>query len=176
LFWRALNGSTGPAYSAPDLADLVEELGAPDDELAPLRAALAHLPGERAGDADAEGTGAVRVIFVGGNEIQAQYHAEIERALPPRVSVQWFTTGWSARWGPEAERIEAAYARADAVVLMQFTRTQLGRRLRRTAGEAGLPWIPCTGHGRDSLRRAILRAVSVVDEHRSGAARQTARS
>lgn len=173
LFWRSVNGTAGPAYSAPDLADLVEELGAPAIELEPLQAALAR-HGDAAGRVDDESTEPVRVLFVGGNEIQAQYHAEIERSLPSRVTVDWFTTGWSARWGPEAERIESHYERADAVVLMQFTRTQLGRRLRRSSGEAGLPWIPCTGHGRDSLRRAIVRAVAVVDERRHAPSDQTA--
>ncbi len=171
LFWRAVNGTTGPAFAAPDLADLVEELGAPDAELADMRAAMAreHTARDPLGGEPAIAIGArpVRVVFVGGNEIQAQYVAEIERALPDHISVDWFMTGWSARWGPEAERIEAAYERADAVVLMQFTRTQLGRRLRRSSGEAGLPWIPCTGHGRDSLRRAILRAAAVVEERRT---------
>lgn len=174
LFWRAVNGTTGPAYDAADLLELVTELGAPDEELAPLRRALEH--DDAATTSDAASGAPVHVVFVGGNEIQIRYHAEIERSLPERVSVEWFTTGWSAQWGPEADRIEAAYENADAVVLMQFTRTQLGRRLRRTSGESGLPWIPCTGHGRESLRRAILRAVAVVDERRRGVVQQTAPS
>src|SRR5256885_9631464 len=62
---------------------------------------LARTPDTEPTGDGCDGTGPVRVVFVGGNEIQAQYHAEIERALPPRVSVHWFATGWSARWGPE---------------------------------------------------------------------------
>ncbi len=54
---------------------------------------------------------------------------------------------------------DQAYQGADAVVLMVLVRTNFGRWVRRTAGEHGLPWVSCTGHGRASMERAIARAV-----------------
>jgi hypothetical protein len=44
---------------------------------------------------------------------------------------------------------------------MTFVRTNLGRHVRRRCSEEGRPWVPCTGHGRESLRRAIETAVEI---------------
>lgn len=71
---------------------------------------------------------------------------------------------WGPNWSQAAERIEAAYDGASVVVVMTFVRINLGRWTRRTAGEHGLPWLSCTGHGRASLERAIDRAVAVAVE------------
>jgi hypothetical protein len=52
-------------------------------------------------------------------------------------------------------------------MIMTFVRTLLGRRIRRTAGEAGLPWVACTGHGRAAIEAAIDRAICLVEKRRS---------
>ena len=44
----------------------------------------------------------------------------------------------------------------------RYGRTNLGRALRRAASDAGIPWVACTGHGYDSISRAIRRAAEVV--------------
>lgn len=105
------------------------------------------------------------VLFVGGNEKQRRYVAEVEASLRsdlPHVRVEWFTPGWTTNWGGVAVQVEARYPLAHAVVVMAFTPTLLARRVRASAGEAGLPWIACTGHGRASVERAIRQAVAVV--------------
>lgn len=111
-----------------------------------------------------------KLIFVGGNETQAAYEEELERRVAERwdgrVSVEWVFPGWSSNWSRTAERVESAFATSDAIVLSYFIRTNLGRRLRRTCGEAGLAWIPCAGHGRDALFRAVATAVDVVERTR----------
>jgi tetratricopeptide (TPR) repeat protein len=105
------------------------------------------------------------VVFAGGDERQEQYKADIECQLAEQygdaVQIRWHFTGWSANWSDHARRVEADYEWADAVVLMQFVRTNLGRRIRRTCGQHDLPWVPCTGHGRDSICRAIERAAQL---------------
>jgi hypothetical protein len=50
----------------------------------------------------------------------------------------------------------------DALVLMHFVRTELGRALRRLASELGVPWIPCTGKGYDSMERALRAAIDLA--------------
>lgn len=102
------------------------------------------------------------IVFVGGNETQRAYQNAVMAALAERygdtLDVRWHYTGWSANWGERAERVESDYNWATAVVLMRFVRTNLGRRIRRTSGEHDLPWVPCSGHGRESIMRAIEHA------------------
>lgn len=108
----------------------------------------------------------VHVLFVGGDEAQARAASAVEREISDRlgdgVTVEWFTRGWWGHWSTLADDVERRYPEAHALVIMTFVRTLLGRRLRRSAGEAGLPWVACTGHGRASMERAIGRAVEVA--------------
>lgn len=101
------------------------------------------------------------VLFVGGNEVQERYEKDIERDLGvefPHLTIQWFRSGWSSNWVDVAERVERRLPDAHAIVLMTFTRTHLGQRLRRAAGDVGVPWVSCVGHGRASLEQSIRRA------------------
>lgn len=165
LFFRAASGGLR-AFDPADLFDVLVELDLAPVELGELARLLLSPP-------DGEElrpilTRPVRVLFVGGNETQKRYRAAVEAALAERhggrVSVAWFLPGWRSNWTADAARIEAAYAEADVVVLMTFVRTHLGQWVRRTAGEHGLPWVACTGHGRVAIERAIERAVAIVSE------------
>lgn len=60
--------------------------------------------------------------------------------------------GCGAKWTDTADRVEASYRHIEALVLMPFVRTNVGRQLRRTAGEHHIPWVACPGRS----RRAIL--------------------
>jgi hypothetical protein len=108
----------------------------------------------------------VRLLFVGGDERQADAHAPVEQRLRElvggEVEVCWVHPGWSSNWTAYAEQAEAKYDAVDALVLMPLVRTNLGRRLRRGSGDAGLPWVACTGHGRDSMARALATAARVA--------------
>lgn len=107
-----------------------------------------------------------RVYFVGGNEVQARYEKWLTaeaRKRWPKVSIEFDFSGWAKNWGRNLPAIEGRVRNADAVVVMRFIRTLLGRTLRGLCGENGLPWIPCTGHGRQSLLAAIERAVQLLD-------------
>ncbi|HVE47478.1 MAG TPA: hypothetical protein VNA57_12130 [Acidimicrobiales bacterium] len=164
LFYRVAAGGVA-GVDAGELLDLVSDLGAGEEELALLRPLVAgdtelvDQPRPRLGRD-------VRILFVGGNESQERYQESIDAALAERyegrVVVEWFTPGWGSNWMKAFSRIESCYEAADAVVLMPYVRTLLGRRVRKTAGEAGLPWVACTAHGRDGLLRAIERAIAVV--------------
>jgi hypothetical protein len=162
-YHRALAGDAGGA-DPMDLLELLEQLGADELDLEALRRLLPrsveaiHEPQllERP----------VRVVFVGGDETQARAREPVRRSLFERygdlVNVEWFAPGWSPNWTPEAEAIERRLSGADALVLMPLVRTLLGRRLRRSAGQAGIPWVACTGQGRASMERAIDRSVNVT--------------
>jgi hypothetical protein len=169
LFYRAADG-TLPSFEAMEILELLGELGTGEEQLGELRRLVRADEGE---DADAPIETKIEIIFVGGNEVQQGYIAEIDAKIKAhyqdRVTVTWFIPGWGSNWHTDAERIQARYGEASAVVLMTFVRTHLGRLIRRTAGEHGLAWISCTGHGRDSLERALHRAVAVATSSIAGA-------
>ena len=163
LFYRAAGGGLR-AFDPADLFDVLVELGLAPAELDDLARLLPSPPDgeEPAARLDAP----LHVLFVGGNETQDRYRDAVEAAVAERydgmVRLTWFLSGWRSNWHTDAARVEAAYGQADVVVLMTFVRTHLGQRVRRSAGEAGLPWVACTGHGREAIERAIDRAVAIA--------------
>lgn len=167
LFYRSAQGGL-ERYDPADLLELIERMGAEDDELQRLRKVLPrteHTPDE---DAYSHLRRPVRVIFAGGNEIQARYQAELEERLGerygPNLTLTWFNPGWAINWIKDAEGIEAELGDADAIVILTFMRTNLGRRLRRSASNRGVLWRSCTGQGKASMERAIINAVEGVLE------------
>lgn len=111
------------------------------------------------------------VSFFGGNETQAQYDDDIRREVHrrfPNVTIHFKHTGWSANWGRQLGDLERDVDRSDAVVLMRFMRTNLGRALRKRCSVAAKPWVACTGHGHQSVRRALEGAISLIDGNRNG--------
>ena len=106
-----------------------------------------------------------RVYFVGGNEVQARYEPWLREEAArrwPGVLLEFDFAGWSSNWGRVLPTIDGHIREAGAVVVMRFIRTMLGRAVREGCGRHGRPWIPCTGHGRDSLLGAIGRAVALL--------------
>lgn len=111
----------------------------------------------------------VRVLFVGGNEIQAQYDDTIRRRINadwPGVEIAFEHTGWSSNWGREMDRLKREAARSDAVVLMSMMRTMLGRKLREALNDPPRPWVPCTGTGRKALEDSIRTAARIAAQAR----------
>lgn len=170
LFYRAAAGDLR-AFDAAELVELLRELGSEQSELDELGRLIRDPPvTDRSPQEPAD---PVRIIFVGGAEPQEQALPHVAASIAERyggmVEVDWFIPGWSSNWPLVAERVEAAYDHAGAVVLMVLVRTNFGRWTRRTAGEHGLPWVSCTGHGRASMERAIDRAVALArDRARAG--------
>lgn len=170
LFYRAAGGGLR-GFDAADLFHVLVELGLAPAELDDLARLLPSPPdgGEPAAGLDRP----VHVLFVGGNETQDRYRTAIDASVALRydgkVRITWFLSGWRSNWHTDAARIEAAYGQADAVVLMTFIRTHLGQRVRRSAGDAGLPWVACTGHGKEAIERAVDRAVAIVGDQLASA-------
>lgn len=160
-----------------------------DGALAQIDAALAEIvagAGDSGGD-EAQSTltdvqrsevrallaqGGVRIVFVGGNETQAQYHEGIERDLEglygTGITVRWFE-GWGSSWNAIERAAHGQMAEADSVVVMRMVRTLLGASIRRRAGELGLPWVACQGTGRQSLMASLEQALLVVVRGRDSA-------
>lgn len=157
---------------AEDLQDLWPRLEAAEAEEAAPRAdreVAAAGPVGRSGlgasAADPLREAAFTVLFVGGNEVQARYEDAVREAFSrdlPRCRLVMEFTGWSSNWGRQLERMDARLREADVVVVMRFVRTSLGRAVRKLAGERGVPWVACTGHGRDSIDRALRDGVRLA--------------
>jgi hypothetical protein len=109
----------------------------------------------------------VRVLFVGGNEIQARYDERIIEQLSrewPGVRVRFEHTGWSPNWGREVDGLVKEGSGSDAVVIMRMIRTMLGRTLRERIDS---PWVACTGTGCAAMTESIRKAALVGLKRRS---------
>jgi len=108
------------------------------------------------------------ILVVGGNERQERVQADVEKAVREHhgeaVTLEWYVPCWTANWSRVGEQVERRYGVAGALVLMKLVPTLLGRRLRKSAGAAGIPWVACAGRGRGSLERAVDEAVALVRE------------
>ena len=104
---------------------------------------------------------AVEILFVGGNEIQAQYDTTIKGLIKkkwPGCKIIFEHTGWSSNWGRIADSLVQKGNKSDAMVIMPMMRTLLGRTLRSKATK---PWIPCTRLGRDGILYSIQEAALI---------------
>ncbi len=108
----------------------------------------------------------VRLVYVGGNEIQQQYEEAIAETLRqkfPGIMVRFHFPGWTSNWHVELEAVQNTLSsvKPRVVVLSTLVRTQFGRNLRRLLGESNIQWRSCTGRGRASIERALRGAIAV---------------
>jgi hypothetical protein len=101
-----------------------------------------------------------KILFVGGNETQAQYRADVIREVKtacPHLEIEFINPGWSSNWNKHLDDVRQQLPRMDAVVLSPLVRTQLGRSIRKECDESK-PWFPCTGRGKASIVRSVMNA------------------
>ncbi|MCY4400879.1 MAG: hypothetical protein OXE96_16290 [Gemmatimonadetes bacterium] len=105
----------------------------------------------------------VKVLVVGGGEQQARAEDMVRQKLQDtdqHIRVTFIQTGWSENWRRKFGEIEGAMASHDALVIMRFMRTHLGRRIR--AKWTGGPWRSCWGGGHGAIVGAVTRAAAAV--------------
>ena len=115
-------------------------------------------------------TNPISIIFVGGNEKQRKCQLKLDQELKnedPYIQVFYHFTDWSSNWPNTVTKISNQLLNADCLVILKFMRTGLGIRLRRMADEHGKFWMPCTGHGLNSMKRSILKAAELVRQQRN---------
>lgn len=108
----------------------------------------------------------VRILFVGGNEVQAAAEGQVLARLgetAPHVRVKFVRSGWTSNWNKYVDEVAREIEVHEAVVLITMVRTILGEKVRRLASDHDKPWIPCTGRGIDSVCRALVKAAEVVE-------------
>ncbi|RME60288.1 hypothetical protein D6779_02485 [Candidatus Parcubacteria bacterium] len=146
-------------FMAKQVIEQFRAWGIANDTCQKLRQSL---PQEEGTEEQAAFHAPIRLVFVGGNEIQEKYDEPVRKWLSkayPEVEICFEHTGWSSNWGREVKRLVNLINKSDAVIIMQMIRTQLGRTLRR---ESKCPWIPCTGTGIGSIKGSILEAIRLL--------------
>jgi hypothetical protein len=106
--------------------------------------------------------GKIKILCVGGNEIQKKYEEEIVeefKEIYPQLSVEFIYTGWTYNFTGFVDSVRSKIPVFDGIVLSSMVRTNFGRNIRKICNE-DCPWWPCTGRGRDSIKRKIIAAAS----------------
>jgi tetratricopeptide (TPR) repeat protein len=104
----------------------------------------------------------VRILVVGGNEIQAKMDVSISarvRAEMAGVEVEFLHSGWGGDWTPYAEEFKRREGDVDGVVILSLMRTTLGRTIRH---DCRVPWRGCRGRGQGQIVEAIRRVVPMA--------------
>lgn len=77
----------------------------------------------------------------------------------PSVRLEFIQTGWSGNWSRTLSRIEREMSSHDALVIIRFMRTHLGREKRR--GWNG-PWRSCWAGSAGAIVEAVSRVAAVA--------------
>ena len=104
----------------------------------------------------------VRVLVVGGAELQARAEDAVRSKLKerhPHIRARFIRTGWSGNWSRTFAEIEREMRKHDALVIIRFMRTHLGREVRRAWDG---PWRFCWGGGPGAIVEAASRVAAAV--------------
>lgn len=162
---------TGKRREAGSVLESVQSYALPEDEfptddLERLLKASEETPEDSSILTRLEDGEPVSIVYIGGNETQAQYEKGIREELAahwPGLTLSFYFPGWTSNWIKELERARPAIDASQGVVLNKLVRTNFGRHVRRICdGEKA--WTPCTGRGKASLiasiRDAAINAIS----------------
>lgn len=121
-----------------------------------LQAAEAEAP------AEPDRSGSVRVLVVGGGEKQAKAEDVVHARLKeehPHIRARFIQSGWSGNWSRPFSEMEREMKNHDALVIIRFMRTHLGRGIRRSWDGV---WRSCWGSGPGAIVEAVARAAAAV--------------
>jgi len=156
--------SSQNAWHREQSLELVAELRATGADLSQVSVLAARVEAEFGGNNQLNDivaqAGPVRVIYVGGNEVQQRYEPDIKAELAveyPNLTVDFEYPGWSSNWASVADGIKSRLGNYDGLVLSYFVRTIFGRTIRKMCTDT-CPWWAAPGHGKASIKRGILAA------------------
>ena len=158
--------STGELLNALGVLEQIETYGLDTNEYVDLKRRYEELSrDDDTPSLDLSAAGPVRVLLVGGNEVQAKSEGGIEAKLvsrDPHVTVEFLRTGWGSNWNDYLRITKTKVANCDGVVVMRYIRTHLGRHVRATCGERDVPWRLCGSGGQGGQVEAVLTIASAV--------------
>lgn len=104
----------------------------------------------------------VMVLVVGGNEIQSRDAERVVQKVKqddPCVNLEFVHSGWTSNWNKHLVEVKRRLdAGCDALVILRFMRTQLGRSVRAECGRRQVPWRFCWSGGQSGIIDAVHRA------------------
>ena len=161
FFQAKEQGGSAGFVDASAILDRMAGLGADQSDITHL---MNLLPAETDTEAEeacplAAGT-PVYVVYIGGNETQSAYESEIRSELRTAYAglrLDFYYPGWSSNWIDHFEKVRPMIFQSDAIVLSTMVRTQFGQHVRAACGSSR-PWFPCTGRGKQSVKRSIEKA------------------
>ncbi len=119
-------------------------------------------PLEPEGQAVSTAAGPVTVLVVGGNEIQsrdAERVVQKVRQVDPSVNLEFVHSGWTSNWNKHLAEVKRKLdAGCNALVILRFIRTQLGRSVRAECGRRDIQWRFCWSGGQSGIIEAVHRA------------------
>lgn len=115
-------------------------------------------------DTDPAPTRVVRVLVVGGAEPQARAEetarAEIRRRNP-HIRPTFVYARWGSNWDRALADFEREFGRHDALVILRFMRTNLGRHVRRR-WPGDRPWRFCWKGSPGAIAEAVAKAAAAL--------------
>lgn len=113
-------------------------------------------------EAGSTAAGPVTVLVVGGNEIQsrdAERVAQKVRQEDPSVNLEFVHSGWTSNWNKHLAEVKRKLdTGCNALVILRFIRTQLGRSVRAECGRRNIQWRFCWSGGQGGIIEAVHRA------------------
>ncbi len=103
-----------------------------------------------------------KILFVGGDELHAKKDAAVRNQLKqraPQIDVKFIHPGWSGNWSRHLDKVRGELPKYDALVLMPFIRTELGRQIRKQCDK---PWRSCWPSGAKGIADAIIAAAKAA--------------
>ncbi len=106
----------------------------------------------------------VRVLIVGGAERQARAEEATRRQIKrrhPHIRPKFIYAGWGSKWERPLADFEREVERHDALVILRFIRTNLGRQVRQRWPGAR-PWRFCWGGGPSAIAETAAKAAAAL--------------
>ena len=161
--------TTGELLNALGVLEQIDTYGLDEDAYVDLKRRYDQSKPAQHPERRDPGAAAIRVLVVGGNETQARSKSQVEAKLSardPQVSVEFLHTGWGSNWNQYLDEIASRLENCDAVVVMRYIRTLLGRHVRAMCRESGVPWRGCGSGGQGGQVEAVLTVAGVAREMR----------
>lgn len=105
----------------------------------------------------------VKILFVGGDERQAKAGSAVRNQLrqrAPHIDVTFIHPGWSGNWSRHLDKVRRELPNHDAVVVMRFIRTELGKQVRKRCDK---PWRSCWASGTQGMADSIVAAAEAAN-------------
>ena len=121
---------------------------------------------DRDASGDEEAVKSVKILFVGGDERQEKAESAVRNQLrqrAPHINVTFIYPGWSGNWSRHLDKVRRELPNHDALVVMRFIRTELGKQIRKNCNT---PWRFCWTSGKHGMSDSIVaaaRAASPAD-------------